>query len=75
MLNVGGAPYLRDVRGGDWHWHGDAGAPPHRAANHHPSNTSTIAVGAYNCEGFLSAFNYIEGRLLPLCDILVVSES
>ena len=48
---------------------------PHRAANHHPSNTSTIAVGAYNCEGFLSAFTYIEGRLLPLCDILVVSES
>ena len=36
----------------------------------HPSNTSTITVGAYNCEGFLSAFTYIEGRLLPLCDIL-----
>ena len=50
---------------------------PHRTANHHhrPSNTSTVAVGAYNCEGFLSAFTYIEGRLLPLCDILVVSES
>ena len=26
--NAGAAPYLRDVRGGDWHWHGDAGAPP-----------------------------------------------
>ena len=22
--NAGAAPYLRDVRGGDWHWHGDA---------------------------------------------------
>ena len=26
--NAGAAPYLRDVRGDDWHWHGDAGAPP-----------------------------------------------
>ena len=28
QYNVGAAPHLRDVRGGDWHWPGNAAAPP-----------------------------------------------
>lgn len=57
---------------------GDGAAAPdsHQlAASYCLSDDYRLTVGAYNCEGFLSAFEYITDQVLPSCDILVLSES
>ena len=35
---------------------------------------SSLTIGAYNCEGFLSAAHYIADELLSQCDILFLAE-
>ena len=47
--------------------------PP--ATSSRPSADCSLTIGTYNCEGFLSAFQYVEDQVLPLCDILVLTES
>ena len=55
---------------------GTAALHRHRlAASPRPSSDCTLSIGAYNCEGLLSAFEYINDQILPLCDILVLSDS
>ena len=55
---------------------GTAALHRHRlAVSPRPSSDCTLSIGAYNCEGLLSAFEYINDQILPLCDILVLSES
>ena len=47
----------------------------HHTTRHYQFEECDLTAGAYNCEGFRSAFMYIVDKIMPACDILVVSES
>ena len=53
----------------------DVGTAPVKPVDIKATGSTSLSVGTYNCEGFLAGAHYIANCLLPVCDVLFLSET